>query len=88
MTHRAIPQGMARLNYFSPMNIAQQIQAEHDLRAHFREGGLQNDQRTTDLYIQAHGLYEDAEPRIEDVEQWAWYTLNAPLFTSGNQKQS
>lgn len=47
------------------------------LAAHLDGDGTPNDLTTNDLYREAHGLPEDAETDLEEVERWAFDLVNA-----------
>ncbi len=46
------------------------------LRAHLAGDGTPNDDTTDDLYREAHGITDGRETDLEDVERWAWETVN------------
>jgi len=43
------------------------------------DNGVPNDSRTDELYRKAKGVPEDTETDLEDVERWAFDTLNRKL---------
>lgn len=50
-----------------------------ELYLHLTADGVPNDSRTGELYRKAKGIPEDAETDLEDVERWAYATLNRKL---------